>query len=147
MDVELEDSFASEFKRIEKHLPQVDEIFSSPLKRCLTLAEHLAVMTEVKVDSRLTEMHFGRWQGHNWDDIPRTEIDTWADNFFDYQGHEGESVMDLRTRVAGFLDELDGNQNQLIVSHAGVIRSAIALRTNSDERQIQVAYGELVRID
>ena len=37
--------------------------------------------SQLTVDSRLAEMHFGQWEGVAWNDIPRHELDAWAANF------------------------------------------------------------------
>ncbi len=146
LDVALASTYLKEWAAISP--PPVDTIYSSPLTRCHQLAHHIASSQglTVKLDNRLAEMNFGQWQGLKWVDIPRTQIDAWAEDFENYQGHGGESVAELRRRVQEFLKGLDPNRNHLLVSHAGVIRTAQALHTNTDERQIKVAYGELIQL-
>ena len=56
----------------------------SPLLRCLQLAQALQAVlpaSQLTVDSRLAEMHFGQWEGVAWNDIPRHELDAWATDF------------------------------------------------------------------
>ncbi len=147
LDVDLAETFQDEWAAIS--IPKVHRIYSSPLTRCRRLADHLAPSQnlDVELDHRLIEMDFGQWQGINWSDLPRHEIDAWAEDFEQYKGHGGESVTDLRSRVQTFLKGLNASENTLIVSHSGVIRAALSLANNSDERQIKVAYGELIQLN
>src|SRR5690606_37382738 len=72
-DVALADSFQEELAVLKNHLPNdFDQLFSSPLSRCKTLAEPFS--SEIIFDDRLKEMHFGDWEMKTWNDIPTDEI-------------------------------------------------------------------------
>lgn len=75
----------------------------SPLLRCLQLAQALQAVlpaSQLTVDSRLAEMHFGEWEGVAWNDIPRHELDAWATDFAHCPvGHSGETVQAFVQRV------------------------------------------------
>lgn len=131
----------------------------STLQRCKQLAQCLKALKpdlNVIFDERLTEMHFGRWEGLAWDDVDRHELDAWATDFAHHRvGHSGESVHDLVQRVALAARHAHGpdRTDDLWITHAGVIRAMhwLHLRQWSvDADQLQAehwpvqapAYGE-----
>ena len=54
-------------------------VFSSPLTRCVQLAERLS--DNVTTDARLLELDFGDWEGKRFDDIDVDVLQQWTDNF------------------------------------------------------------------
>jgi alpha-ribazole phosphatase len=102
---------------------------SSTLQRCKQLTQCLQAIQPdwtYIFDERLTEMHFGRWEGLPWDEVPRTELDAWAADFAHCPvGHTGESVHRLVQRVAQVAPHAHGpdRTDDLWVTHAGVIRA------------------------
>jgi alpha-ribazole phosphatase len=89
-----------------------------------------------KVDARLVEMDFGRWEGQRWDAIPRAELDSWTANFASHACGGGESVQQVMARVAAAWDEACDQVSQPTawITHAGVIRVATLLAQG--QRQI-----------
>lgn len=144
-----------------QQLPRDTPLFSSPLRRCVGLAELVA--NELgnglpKYDQRLVEMHFGRWEMQSWDTLPRAEIDAWANDLAYCRPGNGESVVQVVQRVFAFIDELLALQipQAIIVAHAGTMRlldshqaglslEQTALRAAQTENRI--GYGELLIID
>lgn len=123
-DVALADSFQEELAVLKNHLPtDFDQVFSSPLSRCKTLAEPFS--SEIIFDDRLKEMHFGDWEMKAWNDILTDEIQPWYDDFVSIKTPNGENFEDLRKRCTSFFDELrtKNYQKVLIVTHGGIIRS------------------------
>jgi len=122
--------------------------FSSPLKRCRKLANHLNLQN-LHLDSRLQELNFGAWEMQNWLDIPRTELDAWSHTFVDTPPPNGESFHDLYRRVNDFVTDIQKcyqNQNVLIITHAGVIRAMLALALNLpliEAFKFELDYGGL----
>jgi alpha-ribazole phosphatase len=104
---------------LKKMLPSLP-IISSPLQRCLSLANALA--SNAKQDVRLLEMNFGQWQGKAWDDIDRVQLDRWANNVTDFHPPNGENFMDVIHRVSEILHDL--SEPHIVITHAGVIRAA-----------------------
>ena len=104
-------------------LPAGLPLWSSPLIRCRTLAEHLHA--HPVIDDRLAEMHFGDWEGRRWEDIPRAELDAWAADVAGYAPPGGESPRDLQRRALDFVASL-AVPEAVIVTHAGVIRTLLA---------------------
>ncbi len=151
-DVELAETAAEEIAVAVSQLQNIDQLYSSPLQRCTRLAEAIAraFNLPVQIDERLAEMDFGTWQGLSWDDVPRHELDLWADDFFTAKPHGGENVEELRCRVLNFLTDLskqvDPEARVVIVSHAGVIRSLQAVLFDEDERSLRIDYGGSVAL-
>jgi alpha-ribazole phosphatase len=98
-------------------------IISSPLQRCLGLAN--ALSANAKQDVRLLEMNFGQWQGKVWNDIDRALLDLWANDVTQFRVPGGESFMDVIDRVSEFLHGVD--EPHIFITHAGVIRAAHSL--------------------
>lgn len=112
---------------LRTELPPGLPVWSSPLRRCLTLAGLLHPTPQV--DSRLAEMNFGLWEGRPWQDIPRAEIDAWAADVAGYAPPGGESPLALQARALAFADSLKVDE-AVIVTHAGVIRTLLAHAQN-----------------
>jgi len=148
-DVTLPASFAEDADAVAESLPPVDRIVTSPLLRCLRLAEHLAIRTgsALSVDRRLREMDFGHWEGRLWQDIPRAEIDAWAADFMQARPHGGESVAMLRARTREALAALRGlDGHSLIVTHAGVIKAALAVDLTAASHATTIGFGCFVTL-
>lgn len=139
----------------------VTPIFSSPLLRCATLAQQLALARGSAVphyDARLAEMDFGTWEMRRWDAIARVEIDAWAADLTGYRPGGGESVLQAATRVHAFRAELilSNFASVILVCHVGTIRLLLACqqhRSIADVAQAaantphQIAYGALIVLD
>lgn len=98
-------------------------LYSSPLLRCLRLAEEVSKATGLaieKVDS-LKEINFGTWEGQKLTAVPRAEMTSWMQDLRGFQFPQGESFYDVDKRVEAFLDTLPDSGEFLWVTHAGVI--------------------------
>ena len=73
--------------------------------------------------------------------IPLSEASR-ALNFLDYSGHGGESVRMLRTRIARALSQTP--PDALVVTHAGCIKAALAVRNVPDAWDARPAFGACV---
>lgn len=138
-------------------LPAGAVIVSSPLTRCRQLAEALHP-GGVRIDPRLMEMHFGAWEGRRWEDIPRAEIDAWADAPADYRPGGAESLGEMAARVADCARSLAAIDAPalVLVCHGGTIRLLRALARGHTPREAArlaaatphaIAYGALERLD
>lgn len=141
-------------------LPRHLTIYSSPAIRCAALAHSLAqalASGPVRFDSRLLEMDFGAWEMQSWNDIPRNEVDAWAEDMRSYRPGGGERVVDVAGRVQAFYAQLKTEgHDALVVCHAGVIRLLLASMKEIALEEIaeaasgtphRITYGELVVID
>ena len=127
LDIGLLDTFAAEAAAVLRALPEVRRVVSSPLRRCWELARHLAAARDLPLDQdeRLTEMHFGAWEGRPWSALPRPELDSWAKDFMHARPHGGESVAMVQRRVDTALAHWRArNEPIAIVTHGGVIKAA-----------------------
>ncbi len=146
------------------HLPNVIDrlsaftfatIYSSPLRRCLTLAQRvkqqLNYRDEIEIDPRLKELNFGDWEMLTWDEIYNTpEGAEWFDDYINSPTLNGESFAQMVERAANFLDEVTPLEGDiLVVTHSGFCRAAmVALGRSPIERafEIEIGYGELIEI-
>ena len=146
-DLDVAESFETEAACVDAALPPFERIVSSPLQRCLKLAEFISKRSNIPVthDPRLMELDFGTWEGRAWSEIARSEIDAWAADFYHARPHGGESVAILRARVRTALEELsDQDRPTLIVSHAGVIRAALARGEAPEDFDTEIAFGGFI---
>jgi alpha-ribazole phosphatase len=113
---------------IPRELLHAELIYSSPAQRCKMLASQLAKATELLVSDDLAEMHFGHWEGQQWDVIPRIELDAWSTDLWNYRPGGGESANMVLLRWQRFCNTLNASNSETViaVTHAGVIRLAYA---------------------
>jgi alpha-ribazole phosphatase len=143
-------------------LPAPDaRLYASPLRRCSEFAAMLAAaqgFAGVTHDARLAEMHFGAWEMRAWNDIPRTEIDAWADDPVDYRPGDGESVLQMAQRVGAFHADLRllKREHAVVVCHAGTIRLLLACQHGLSPKEMarhaartpqRIEYGEMLVLD
>lgn len=103
-------------------------IWTSPAVRCAQLAEILAAETGAKLieDARLQELDFGRWEGQRWRAIAERDgaaYERWAGDWTRKAPPAGETVGSLERRVAGWIRESAPEVDEVVVTHAGVIRA------------------------
>jgi len=125
-------------------------IVTSPLIRCRKLADFIAKRKGLPIteDPQLIEMDFGSWEARQWSDIPRTEIDSWANDFFHARPHGGESVAMLHKRAVKALTHWQRKDisTTLIVTHAGVIRAALSDGINAESFNTKIEFGQFVTL-
>jgi alpha-ribazole phosphatase len=149
-DPPLADSFAADAQALAAQLADLPimPVYCSPALRCRRLAEQLG--WQPQYDARLLELDFGDWEARAWADIPRHESEVWTADFVRRTPPNGESYAALQIRVVEFLRELQkqGAEHAAIVSHAGVIRAALAWLRNipleHSFQRISVDYGEVI---
>jgi alpha-ribazole phosphatase len=126
-------------------LPPVAAVRSSPLVRCLRLAERIAATRGLALDTdpRLIEMDFGRWEARLWAEIDRGELDAWAADFDHARPHGGESVAMLAARVgAALAAEKPSAPPVLWVTHSGVVRAACAITGAGEGWATDLGFAE-----
>jgi alpha-ribazole phosphatase len=128
-------------KALTAILPAGIAVISSPLQRCAVLAQRLAEAMHSYppvLDARLMEMNFGAWEMRRWDDIPRAEVDAWAQDTIQYRPGGGESVMEMAARVIAFLSDVQRRRagGMALVCHAGPIRLILAYRAGMSPAEL-----------
>ena len=103
------------------------DLFSSPATRCIMLARELAAPHEPAIAEDLMEMSFGAWEGRLWDDLPREELDAWADDVWNYRPGGAESAAMVAQRWARWSSSMreSAHGTAVAVTHAGFIRVAL----------------------
>ena len=115
--------------RLLQHLPALLPVYSSPLSRCLGLAQYLH--PSPIVDQRLAELDFGTWEMQTWDAIPREQIDAWAADVVHYPPGGNETLFKMVERVMALIADLQAQSTDqaILVCHAGVIKILSAWRS------------------
>ncbi|MDR9761307.1 histidine phosphatase family protein [Rhizobium redzepovicii] len=107
--------------------PRADRIATSPALRARQTAD--ALRLEARIDQALRDCDHGRWAGRSITTIEAEEPENLVAWMSDPEAapHGGESLLDLRTRVAGWMDGESALGGHVIaISHAAVIRAAVA---------------------
>ena len=153
LDMGLAADFDTEAAEVLRWLPPIDMVVASPLQRAGLLADRIAARHGCPLyhDPRLMERHFGDWEGRNWSDIPRTEIEAWAADLLGHAPAEGETVLRLLERAGSFLLEAGRlpQQNIAVVSHSGTMRALLALHADIPMAKTldwDIGYGAVVAL-
>lgn len=156
-DLDVACSFQDEWMQIQPKLSHLKNaaIFSSPLQRCLKLAQatqgHFNT-SDIKIDKRLMELNFGDWELKPWSDIPQGIVGEWTDAHIQQRPPNGESYLDLHMRAKSFFNEIQTASNtteSLVFTHAGVIRALVAEALNlplTHAVKLQIDYGSVSKI-
>ncbi len=107
-------------------LGRVDQAWTSPALRATETAAALGLTATV--DAALRDCAYGRWTGRRFADVQAEEPDAIAAWTTDPGAapHAGESVSDLLSRVAQWLDGRVGDVGHSVaVTHPAVIRATI----------------------
>jgi alpha-ribazole phosphatase len=125
-------SLASAAAAIRARLPEralrESPVFTSPLSRCRALAQVLAAPRTPCIADELIELDFGVWEGIRWDALPRNQLDAWAHDVWHYRPGGGESAAMVEERWRRWCGRVapHGVESVIVVTHAGVIRAALA---------------------
>ncbi|PKK38182.1 alpha-ribazole phosphatase [Siphonobacter sp. SORGH_AS_0500] len=123
-EVDLSENYYQEIQQITRQFTKpFDVVYTSPLKRCVTLAEQIPSPLVLE-EKRLMEINFGDWEGQLWNDLQGKEVTDWMNDFVRVQPPGGESLEMVCNRVQAFLEELrqQSYERVAIVTHAGVLR-------------------------
>ncbi len=127
---------------------EFEAIYSSPLKRCMTLAKAASGGAEIIVDPRLKELDFGDWEMTPWSDIfNQAEGKKWFDNYIEISTPNGESFRELISRAESFIADIKSLKGDiLLVTHAGFIRAAMVALGKVSAYEVfdmDIKYGAL----
>lgn len=145
-------------KRIARILPRldIDAIYSSPLKRALETSRILVQENDLpmKIDSNLTEVAFGRWEGYRFEDLIQDEAyQRFLRDPIKATVPGGETIQDVQKRGLKVIRRATREFPQgrlLFVSHADVIRAIMChyLRLPLEEfRRLRIDNGSLTALE
>lgn len=132
-----------------------DRILTSPLGRARRLAEALGAHHQMGIteEKALEEMSYGILEGLTLEEARAKYPDVVAGFMAGdptYTIPEGEKSEDFYDRVIGILDQcLQGDETCLLVSHGGVIRTAIEYLLGTEAGfswQLEVGNGSFIEI-
>lgn len=152
-EIELAESWETDFNHLTNKLglnTAWDIMFSSPYKRCSTLAAHLSG-NQFIVDQRICEMNFGAWESCAWSAIEVGELHAWMNDFVKVKAPNGESFEEMHERCRLFWEEILSKpyKKVIIITHAGIIRSILARILHIPLEQIfslQIDYSSVNKI-
>ena len=152
-DLPLAYTFQGELKKIQKILPDIKgyHIFSSPLQRCLKLAQSLSKNPDTIItDSRIMELNFGDWEMKPWVEIKDQSI-LWSKDFVNSNPPNGETFLTLFKRAVEFLSELlqSNINNAVVVSHSGIMHALLThfLKMPLNKAYtLKINYGQILNV-
>ncbi|TBR38257.1 phosphoglycerate mutase [Marinomonas agarivorans] len=133
MDLALQDGWQQDASQLASWLfPRLTgstKAYHSPLQRTAKLASFL-IPDSVVADS-LRELNFADWEGRLWKEIPKSEIDMWANNIVSGAPYNGESLAELADRVLSWWNNIlslnsQWPDNLILVTHSGVIKVLVS---------------------
>lgn len=154
-DVPLSSSFEEEAKNVCLKLQKYsfDRVYTSPLSRCVSLAEYCGFPHAVR-DDRLIEMNFGEWEMQNFDDISDPRLQEWYADYMNVAPTGGESAMNQRERFESFIQSLkEGNKSLHTVAaftHGGILIHSLVLfrgKSYADAFATALPYGSIIELD
>jgi len=105
--------------------PQQITVLSGPEQRCLQTARLLGLAPSV--ESRLADLHVGRWRGCALSDVRPADLAAWVTDPA-FASHGGESVTELMSRVRDWLESLTVDRCRIVaVTHQAVVRASIII--------------------
>lgn len=154
-DVPLKGSFeqeaaatAARLKELEKN--PFDRVFTSPLSRCVLLANYCGY-ADAQRDDRLKELNFGAWEMQRFDRIQDPRLQEWYTDYLHVAATNGESFLMQYQRVSNFLEELKQQEYQrvAIFAHGGVLICAqiyAGVLTPEEAFDALTPYGGIVQL-
>lgn len=129
-----------------------NQVYSSDLARARYTARLCLPAAEIRLEPRLLEVNFGRWEGQRWQDMQGEEkraLDLWRQDPYRSHAPGGESYEEVRARVAAWLAELPREGRIVGFAHGGSIRSALYHFTglpNGAGWRFQIDTGSITRL-
>ncbi|MBR1419893.1 MAG: histidine phosphatase family protein [Selenomonadaceae bacterium] len=137
-DTELSSEGIRQAELLAEHFEEfyanhIDAIYSSDLKRARDTAETLGrkYSMEVQLDSRLREVHFGKWEGESISEIKKSDPKNFSRLFTSpdlLKIDGGETFEQVQIRAMESIREIiDKNSNRTVVvaAHGAILRTII----------------------
>ncbi|MDR1918231.1 MAG: alpha-ribazole phosphatase [Tannerellaceae bacterium] len=151
-DVPLKASFEQEAELVAQALQGLsfDKVFTSPLSRCVRLADYCGYAGAQR-DDRLKELNFGRWEMQAFEEIDDPHLQVWMDDYFNVPTPDGESFRMQLERLIDFFEDLKDQpyRHVAIFAHGGILTCAQLYSGDINLQEafaIQTPYGGIVNI-
>jgi broad specificity phosphatase PhoE len=128
LDEALEPRALENAASLTPHLRRVDAAWTSPARRAQETAAALGLTAAP--DPALSDIDYGAWAGRSLAEIEASDPTGLARWMTDPAAspHGGETILALITRVAGWLEKMQGAKTRCVaVTHPAVIRAAILI--------------------
>lgn len=151
-DVELKNTFSDEAALVLAQLKFIhfDRVYSSPLSRCIKLADFCGYSHAVIVDDRLMELNFGTWELQKWDEISDPHLQMWYKDWINTTVTGGESFQNLYQRFTDFIKQLPKVNTIAVFTHGGIINCARIYAGLTTQQKMFVktpSYGSITLIE
>ncbi len=158
-DLPLTTDSISSLKSIKahKHYPEVDAVFSSPLKRCIDSANIMFPKNNTLVIDDFIEYNFGEFEGLTAEELKDNEdFKNWLHGDIYAAAPYGESNAQFSHRICDAFEKVvdgcvkTGTNNIAIVGHAGVLMTILACyglpEAPMAHWQMDAGYGYKLRL-
>lgn len=158
-DLPLTTDSISSLKSIKahKHYPEVDAVFSSPLKRCIDSANIMFPKNNTLVIDDFIEYNFGEFEGFTAEELKDNEdFKNWLHGDIYAAAPYGESNAQFSHRICAAFEKVvdgcvkTGTNNIAIVGHAGVLMTILACyglpEAPMAHWQMDAGYGYKLRL-
>lgn len=158
-DLPLTTDSISSLKTIKahKHYPEVDAVFSSPLKRCIDSAKIMFPKNNTLVIDDFIEYNFGEFEGLTAEELKDNEdFKNWLHGDIYAAAPYGESNAQFSHRICDAFEKVvdgcvkTGTNNIAIVGHAGVLMTILACyglpEAPMAHWQMDAGYGYKLRL-
>ncbi len=158
LDVPINETGKEQAENTRKNLIELeidyDKIYSSPMKRAYETAEIVNYKNlEIEKDDELREMDFGIFEGLSYKEIMKKypeEMEKLKKDWKTYSYVTGENPFMLQKRALKFLEKIDKNKNNMVVTHWGIICTLLSFLFSSELEgywKYQVKNGGIVIIE
>lgn len=158
LDVPINETGKEQAENTRKDLVELeidyDKIYSSPMKRAYETAEIVNYKNlEIEKDDELREMDFGIFEGLSYKEIIKKypeEMEKLKKDWKTYSYVTGENPFMLQKRALKFLEKIDKNKNNMVVTHWGIICTLLSFLFSSELEgywKYQVKNGGIVIIE
>jgi broad specificity phosphatase PhoE len=110
----------------------IQDVFCSPMTRCLQTLELLKLTTTIKIIEDAKEINFGLWENLDFATVNSKypdKVTEWVNNPETFTFPQGESLPEFIVRLERVKKTIENHhaENVLVVCHGGVIRYMICL--------------------
>ena len=135
LDLPLSDDGRAELGRLQKagSYPQIEQLYTSPLARCLQTAEILYPEYKPQAVAGLMDLGLGEFEGKSFEQLKdRPEFAAWLQNSQFSPPPGGERVEDFTARVSGAFGKIvfemmrERVQSAALITHGAVIMTLMA---------------------